>query len=380
MAVMAAVLAFAAAAASLPATAQAGSTKPGLCQTANRTTGSPPYLALLSAFPAELAPLVAAARIDATVEAGGQRFHVGTIDGVSVVLGLLGIGMINAERSARNVLESFDVAAVVVAGVAGSSHRIGDVVVPRRWIERGRRRSSRANQALLALARRAAEALVDPLERCTTIPPSDPNGELRCLPFEPAVVFERKGVSGDSFGDSSVPCVAGGGEIFGCELPVPTSSASSASSTSPISSPSAAAAPAMLTLPSSGRAAGTATIARQYGSSRAPVGGRANSIAGESDASVEDMETAAAARVARRHRVPFLALRAVSDGAGDPLGDRGFPAQFFDYYRLAASNAGTIASHLAREIDAVAGDPSQMQVCELLASHRWRAAASRLEP
>ncbi|TML42169.1 MAG: hypothetical protein E6G23_08290, partial [Actinobacteria bacterium] len=35
-------------------------------------------------------------------------------------------------------------------------------------------------------------------------------------------------------------------------------------------------------------------------------------------ADVEDMETAAVARAAARRRVPFLAVRAGSDGAGDP--------------------------------------------------------------
>jgi len=51
------------------------------------------------------------------------------------------------------------------------------------------------------------------------------------------------------------------------------------------------------------------------------------------------METAAVAREAQGRGVPFIAFRAVSDGAGDPLGLPGFPTQFFAYYRLAAHNA-----------------------------------------
>jgi len=42
----------------------------------------------------------------------------------------------------------------------------------------------------------------------------------------------------------------------------------------------------------------------------------------------QKMETAALARVATRHRVPSVAMRAVADGAGDQLGSRGFPGQF----------------------------------------------------
>jgi adenosylhomocysteine nucleosidase len=51
------------------------------------------------------------------------------------------------------------------------------------------------------------------------------------------------------------------------------------------------------------------------------------------------METAAIGREALARQVPFIAFRATSDGAEDPLMLPGFPAQFFAYYRLAAQNA-----------------------------------------
>jgi len=54
---------------------------------------------------------------------------------------------------------------------------------------------------------------------------------------------------------------------------------------------------------------------------------------------VEDEETAAVAVQAAAKHVPFLGIRAVSDGAGDPLGLPGFPVQFFYYRQLAADNA-----------------------------------------
>jgi len=56
-------------------------------------------------------------------------------------------------------------------------------------------------------------------------------------------------------------------------------------------------------------------------------------------AAAEDMETAVIAREAVGRGLRFIAFRAVSDGAADPLGLSGFPAQFFAYYRLAAGNA-----------------------------------------
>jgi adenosylhomocysteine nucleosidase len=56
------------------------------------------------------------------------------------------------------------------------------------------------------------------------------------------------------------------------------------------------------------------------------------------------METAAIAAAAAARGVPYIAFRAVSDGAEDPLELPGFPAQFFAYYPLAAHNAAAAAS------------------------------------
>jgi hypothetical protein len=71
-------------------------------------------------------------------------------------------------------------------------------------------------------------------------------------------------------------------------------------------------------------------------------------------------------------------MRAGSDGAGDPLGDRGFPFQFFDYYRLAAHNAGDVTRAVVAELGRLARDRSARRTCQLLAAHRWRSAAKRI--
>ena len=64
------------------------------------------------------------------------------------------------------------------------------------------------------------------------------------------------------------------------------------------------------------------------------------------------METAAAAREAAARGVRFIAFRAVSDGAEDPLGLPGFPAQFFAYYRLAATNAAIAVTAFLEQLAA----------------------------
>ena len=288
-------------------------------------------LAVLSAFPAELAPLVAAAEIETTVEADGRRYHLARLEGVRVVLGLAGIGMVNAATTTASVIRSFEPAGIIVSGVAGSRYRIGDVVVAAQWVEESGGRVFRANPALVELARRAADALPAPLQRCTRVPPTSPDAATVCLRDDPLVIFGQRGQTNDPSGQP-FPCVPGGGEVFGCELP---------------------GAPAL----------GARVTPRP---------------AVATDQEVQDMETAAVARVAARHRVPFLGVRAVSDGAGDPLGDRGFPAQFFDYYRLAAENASLVTRAFLARLSRIAGDPSARRICRLLAHRRWRRAAARL--
>jgi adenosylhomocysteine nucleosidase len=305
----------------------------GLCATATAERVRAPSIVVLSAFPAELSYLVTSAEIDATGEIEGKTYYRGRLDGVRVILGLTGIGIINARNTARTVLASVEVAGVVMSGVAGSSHRIGDVVVAADWVEQGRKRAFPANAALRALARRAETTLAAPLEKCTPVPPTSADASVVCLFHDPVIVRGGRGVSGDPFGGNVFPCTPGAGEIFGCELPLPLLAG--------------------------------ASVGRLGPQEVAPV--------------AEDMETAAVARVAAQRNVPFLGVRAVSDGAGDPLGDRGFPAQFFDYYRLAARNAGIVTRAVVAEVGRLARDPSARRVCGLLARRRWRQAAARID-
>src|SRR5437660_3603119 len=96
---------------------------------------------ILSAFPTEGAKILAAAA--PVTEVGvfnGRRFFAGTIAGKSVVMGLTGIGLVDADRTTRAVLAYLEdsdvqVKAIVFSGVAGSSYNIGDVIVPDHWTD-----------------------------------------------------------------------------------------------------------------------------------------------------------------------------------------------------------------------------------------------------
>lgn len=274
------------------------------CGTAADGEAGAPVL-VLGAFPAERAALLERATIDGTVESDGHVFRTGTLGGARVVIGMTGIGLLNAAATTRLALDHFDASGVIVSGVAGSPLRIGDVAVPAAWSLADGPTFPAAAEWLEAA--RAVAARGVPLDRCTAAT-LDGSQRSLCFAHQPAIVVGGSGRSSDPFGDEPFPCRPDGGDVFGCDAHTP--------------------------------AVASAEVASGGGHEAASDGG--THIA-------EDMETAAVAREAAAHGLPFIAFRAVSDGAGDPLGLPGFPAQFFAYYALAANNAAAATQAFLEE-------------------------------
>jgi nucleoside phosphorylase len=270
----------------------------GACACGDDDSSTPPArVVVLSAFPAEMAPLLAQTTVDDTKMIGDHVFRIGVLGGVPVVLGLTGIGLANAAMTTHAVLEQFTVVGIVFSGVANSTHPIGDVVVPTAWEFRDGTTFT-ANQQWLDLANAIAASGTVTLERCTQVQ-IDTAPQQVCMPQPPAVVVGGLGRSTDPFSNRPFPCQPGAGDLYGCDVE-PAGMAS-------------AFAGAQRGL----RVAAPADIAP----------------------SELDMETAAVVREATMRGVPFIGFRGVSDGAGDPLGLPGSLAQFSAYYRFAARNA-----------------------------------------
>ncbi|MGH7804203.1 MAG: hypothetical protein ACREQJ_07625, partial [Candidatus Binatia bacterium] len=141
--------------------------------------------------------------------------------------------------------------------------------------------------------------------------------DLACVPHQPEVIARGDGRSSDPFGRREFPCVPLGGDVFGCEAclaPDP-----------PLPDPAAFLGNAVPFL--------DPTLLADFA---------AWSASATSGLDVDDMETAAVARVAHEQGIPFLGVRSASDGMGDPLGLPGFPFQFFAYRVLAAENAAAV--------------------------------------
>ena len=293
-------------------------------------TSTPPCghpVLVLSAMPLELYPLLRAASVDPanTVRVDDRTFYVGRLAGNDVVLAMTGIGLANAAETATAAFEHFRCrfTGAVFSGVAGSKSFIGDVNVPQRWtIDKGASWLS-VDAKMLATVRAVRDANQVGLSQDV------PVGDAACacvgvdaatpvhLPYVPQLRVGGSGTSADTFGGHAVPCVPGGGDIAGCEPclapgSTPTDAANFAANAPSIADVSFL--ESMLAPPDQT----TMTMDAQ------------------------DEETASVAGVASRYRVPFLGIRAVSDGQGDPLGLPGFPSQFFVYRQLAGNNAAAV--------------------------------------
>jgi len=280
---------------------------------------------ILSAMPLELNPLIANAKLvpSRTVRIDDRKFYMGTLDGVHVVLALTGIGPVNATATATAAFEHFrcSFAAALFSGVAGSSAYIGDVIVPQRWTLNNGKTWVGTDPAMFSVASRLAGATKVKLLQDL------PVGDAACLcggvdaptpvhlPQRPQVRVGGAGQTTDPFGGHSAPCVWGGGDIAGCE-------------------------PCVL---SGDPARDTAN----FGANAPALPGLIQGVFAPTPpetatSTAQDEETAAVDTVARRYGVPFLGVRAVSDGKGDPLHLPGFPAQFFVYRQLAGDNAAAV--------------------------------------
>lgn len=280
---------------------------------------------VLSAMPLELNPLVAKATLDPAkrVQINGRRFYVGRLAGNDVVLAMTGIGPTNATQTASAAFAHFrcSFSAAVFSGVAGSQRNIGDVTIPARWTSDGKSWLP-ANAAMLRIASTLNSGNVK-------LSQDVPVGDAACLcpgvdaptpvhmPQPMQIYVGGDGETSDPFGGHAVPCVDGGGDVAGC-------------------------APCIVVGDAPDNAARFASQAGLVADPTFWQGLFSTQTATTGNMDAQDEETAAVAAVATRYKVPFLGVRAVSDGHNDPLGLPGFPFQFFAYRQLAGNNAAAV--------------------------------------
>jgi nucleoside phosphorylase len=280
---------------------------------------------VLSAFPAEADAVLSHTVLDRdpVVRVDRRRFYLGSIGGKKVIVAMTGIGMVNATDTVRAALACFpaeaSIDAVLFSGVAGGGAcvDIGDVAVPARWTLDGGKTFRQADAGLLA----AAQALSVGLESVNYLRRNAPRVKVD-LRRRPRLVIGGDGSTFDNNNGQAFPCIPNGGGVFGCQ-------------------PRRAPDRSLLHTGNFFRAAGPWL--------RKALVTNLN-IAWVADPAFDatDNETAAVQVVAEAHGVPFLGIRGISDGTGDPLRLPGFPFQFFFYKQIAAENAARVAAALLR--------------------------------
>jgi len=267
-----------------------------------------PRIAIISAFPAELALLQRHVEQPRKTSVNGVEFTTGTLQGKPVVLFLSGISMTNAAMNTQLALDRFRVSHVVFSGIAGGVNpalNIGDVVVAQRWGQYlevlaaretapGRYKVPTDKEGSIAFANfgmlhprpvgvRSAghegverkfwfevdPAMMEIARRASSVALDRCDADKVCLRHEPRVVVGGNGVSGQAFVDNAA--------------------------------------------------------LREY-------------TFKTFQANVLDMETAATAMVAYSNGVPFIAFRSLSDLAGGGEGEN----EIGTFFKIAADNSAKV--------------------------------------
>ena len=285
---------------------------------------------VLTALPVEADDILARTTLapDPTVVVDGRHFYLGTLGGKPVIVGMTGIGEVNAAQTTEIALDYFTPAsgisidAVVFDGVAGGSGRteIGDVAVPARWTSDNGATWHAVDPSMLA----AASTVTVGLDSTGSI--ADPAcglcGPLASLPLlnlgrQPQLFVGGDGATSDNNNGVAFPEIPFGGGIFGPE---------------PLAAPDFS----PLFFGNFFQAIGPflaqgllSNITGFFATPNLPV-------------DAVDQETAAAQQVADAHGIPFLGIRGMSDGPGDPLPLPGYPFTFLVFKQLAADNAAIV--------------------------------------
>jgi nucleoside phosphorylase len=288
-----------------------------------------PRTLILTAFPAEADAILARTALEPnpTVVIDGKHFYLGSIGGKNVIVAMTGIGMVNATRTTEIALAHFtpesgiSINAVVFAGVAGGSGRteIGSVAVPARWTSDDGATWHAVDPDMLA----AVSALTVDLESVATL--GDPLcicSALSRLPLvdlgrEPQLFVGGDGSSDDHNNGVAFPAIPFGGSVFGPQ---------------PCTAPDRS----ILFTGNFLQAIGPFLVHGLLTN----LTGLLSDVPPAVDA--VDQETAAAQQVADAHGIPFLGIRGMSDGPGDPLSLPGYPFTFFVYNEVAADNAAIV--------------------------------------
>jgi nucleoside phosphorylase len=286
---------------------------------------------VLSAFPAEADAVLSHTTLDPdpVVVADRRHFYLGTMSGKQVIVAMTGIGLVNATQTTETAFAHFTsssgtaIGAVVFSGVAGGGVRlkIGDVAIPAQWTLANGTTFHPVDPGMLATAQKLSVALESTLGNPMSLCKCAPVVRRNRLGRVPQLVVGGDGVSSDNNNGQAFPCIPNGGDVFGGQ---------------PCSVPDHSLFHTGNFFQAVGPWLKNALISNLHIATLNPV------------YDAMDNETAAAQAVADAHGAPFLGIRGISDGQGDPLRLPPFPVSFFFYKQIAADNAARVTAAFMR--------------------------------
>ncbi|KAK7268462.1 hypothetical protein RIF29_21161 [Crotalaria pallida] len=104
-----------------------------------------PYIGLITVYPPEENAFFANGAFKSHpthpfVDLAGRRFRVGKVHNKKVIYVRCGVGMVNAAAATQQMIDRFDITGIVHFGIAGNANgsmSIGDVTIPKQFVDSG---------------------------------------------------------------------------------------------------------------------------------------------------------------------------------------------------------------------------------------------------
>eukprot|EP00253_Pinus_taeda_P027406 PITA_27406 len=299
-----------------------------------------PYLGIVVPNAFEMDPLLQSSsfNVSKTLDIAGRRFHIGSVHKHRVIIVMSGLAMLNSGLTTQLLLSFFEVKGVIHYGIAGnanSSLHIGYVTVPRYWVHTGlwnwQRYGDGPNDELSLESNGDYTRKYGYLHFGNFTTPSDQNSSnlLNNVWYQPEEVFPVDGtpeVRQHAFWvpvDKRYYHIAKSLESLGLQKCL--------NSTTCLSNTP------------------KAVLVERGASANVFVdnAGYRNFLYTKFKISPIDMESAAVALVCLQQRLPFIAIRSLSDLAGGGTSERNEAAVFSG---LASQNAVTAVIHFIKSL------------------------------
>ncbi|MCO5606675.1 hypothetical protein L7F22_060864 [Adiantum nelumboides] len=121
-----------------------GARREAVRKVVRRVNAEGPYVGIVVPNSYEMSPLLNSSIFTPSptspIDLSGRRFYIGTIESQKVIIVMTGLSMLNAGITTQTHVDYFDISGVVHYGIAGNANddlHIGDITIPKYWAHTG---------------------------------------------------------------------------------------------------------------------------------------------------------------------------------------------------------------------------------------------------